>query len=80
MLKKILKTAGIAGGVLAFSEICGVLGEAQAFAGMYKAYPEETQKFIDAMDDPEITEDLSTFRKAKLKVLKKVTEVYIEET
>lgn len=78
MRKKLLKGLGIATGVIVFSEICGIMGEVQAFSGMHKFYPKETDNILEVLVDPEITKDAPAFVRVKCKIISKISRFYID--
>lgn len=81
MVKKILKTIGVLGGLFVFSEVCGILGECQALEGMYCSYPDETDEFIDALvnaDENLKDEHISWYTKFKAKIVGELAKIFIE--
>ena len=48
-MKNLTKMILAAGGLFVFSEVCGSIGEAQAFAAMHDEYPEAVEDFLDVM-------------------------------
>lgn len=48
-MKNLTKMILAAGGFFVFSEVCGIIGEAQAFAAIHNKYPEAVEDFLDIM-------------------------------
>lgn len=70
-MNKLAKIGAIGFGVLAFSELCGITGEAQAFAGMI-AYGQLEAEEVYALLD-EFIDAAEGYTKFKIKMVKVFT-------
>lgn len=66
------------GGVLAFSEFCGIFGEAQALKSVWNKYPDEIDDCIEALNNPE---DYGSkgYAAFKCKTVGKITKALIDQ-
>ena len=67
--KTIVKFAAFVGAAAVFGEICGTVGEIQAFTAMKKVFQKEVDEFIDAASDPEKYGITGPYQILKLKTI-----------
>ena len=81
-MKKAIKVLGIVGGVLVFSEIFGIAGEAQAFNAMSKKYKDEVDDCLDVLEnsDEYLDGKKHPYVTFKSKVVANLTKLYMKNS
>ena len=77
-MKKATKIISIIGGLFVFSEIFGIIGEAQALCGMRSLYPDETDALLILCKKPEELDIKNPYTIFKCKAVAKLTELLCE--
>ena len=77
-MKKATKIISIIGGLVVFSEIFGIVGEAQALFSMRSLYPDETDAVLRLCKKPEELDIKNPYTIFKCKAVAKLTEILRE--
>ena len=76
-MNKLAKIGAIGFGVFAFSELCGIAGEAQAFLSVIKCGLLDAEKLYALLDESyDYTEGYTKF---KIKMVKVFTSIFVEQ-
>lgn len=77
--KKLVKATVVGIGIYGLMELCSIIGEAQALAGMRDLYPDEVDEILDTFDNAEQFKGLvPLFNIVKVKIVGKVSKYCIE--
>ena len=76
-MNKLAKIGAIGFGVFAFSELCGIAGEAQAFLSAIKCGLLDAEELYALLD--ESYDDAEGYAKFKIKMVKVFTEALLKE-
>lgn len=77
-MSKIAKVTTVVGGIVILSEIFGIMGEAQAFAGLHHRSPDAVDETLEILENPEKHGVTNPYKKLKSKAVVHVAKTLMQ--